>query len=364
MMQILIEEDLSQLAGAELYMEIWGGHPGTANKRVTINGRSTYPLPEVGAAEGYCTHVYPTFTVKITDLVNGYNALQFACDKGDAVWGHFIVDNACLRVALKADHPDLQEWGMAAFHATALARPASDDAETIMLSLSPDAANHVAIASVDFIGRYFGYNENGDGKAIGWHGFTKHRQPVGVIGTATEPPFTASWEVSMIPAQKNVAVKAVVHFKNYPNVVYETTPTRGISIPSTGLGTSSERERSVVKLYPAKDVPVQFWSRANRLQKCTIALDVPPEQIERAELHTVIWDGGRGNVEAPFTLNGHPLPVAGEGRHDVIYRKLEVPPAFLRAGANEIALISDTEHHGIEVLLPGPALIVRRRESA
>ncbi len=44
MMQILMEENLGHLAGASLYLEIWGGHPGTADKRVTINGRTTYPL--------------------------------------------------------------------------------------------------------------------------------------------------------------------------------------------------------------------------------------------------------------------------------------------------------------------------------
>ena len=75
-------------------------------------------------------------------------------------------------------------------------------------------------------------------------------------------------------------------------------------------------------------------------------------------------DGGAGDHKTPFTLNGHPLPVAGKGRHDVLYRVLDVDPAILKRGANEIALVSDTEHHDIEVLLPGPALMVRAKPSA
>jgi len=75
MMLIRIDEDLAQLDGAELYCEIWGGHPGTANKRVCLNGRSTYALPEVGTAAGHCTHQYPTLPLVLTDLVNGYKAL-------------------------------------------------------------------------------------------------------------------------------------------------------------------------------------------------------------------------------------------------------------------------------------------------
>ncbi|MFN7926389.1 MAG: hypothetical protein U0Y68_00300 [Blastocatellia bacterium] len=46
MMLIPIQEDLRQIYRAELYLETWGGNPGTANKRVTINGRSTYPIQE------------------------------------------------------------------------------------------------------------------------------------------------------------------------------------------------------------------------------------------------------------------------------------------------------------------------------
>ena len=105
MMVIFIDEDLALLDKTELYLEIWGGHPGTASKRVTINGRSTYPLPEVGTADENCTHMYSVVPLRITDLVNGYNALQFACGQGSTFWGHFIVDNACLRVTLKDDHP-------------------------------------------------------------------------------------------------------------------------------------------------------------------------------------------------------------------------------------------------------------------
>ena len=94
MLQIRMREDLRLLRGAELDLELWGGHPGTTNRRVTVNGRTTYPLPGV-AGDTQCTHMYPRLALKITDLVDGYNALQFACDQGTSFWGHFIVDEAC-----------------------------------------------------------------------------------------------------------------------------------------------------------------------------------------------------------------------------------------------------------------------------
>jgi hypothetical protein len=47
----------------------------------------------------------------------------------------------------------------------------------------------------------------------------------------------------------------------------------------------------------------------------------------------------------------------------VLYRQIDIDPYWLRHGPNEIRLLSDTEHHGIEVLRPGPALIIRTKGS-
>jgi hypothetical protein len=51
---------VEQRHGAELHLELWGGHPGSANKRVPLNGRSTYALPRVGTEDEHCTCSYPS----------------------------------------------------------------------------------------------------------------------------------------------------------------------------------------------------------------------------------------------------------------------------------------------------------------
>jgi hypothetical protein len=91
-------------------------------------------------------------------------------------------------------------------------------------------------------------------------------------------------------------------------------------------------------------------------------VDVDPASMERAELQTVAWDGGRGTVEEYFRFNGRALPVAADGRHDVIYTKFPIDPRLVKRGKNLVELRSDTVHHGIEILRPGPALIVRYRK--
>lgn len=352
LMQILTEEDLMLLESADLYIELWGGHPGTTSKRVTPNGRTTYFIEDVGTTNENCTYSYPVIPLEITDLVNGYNAFQFACDKGNSFWGHFLIDNACLRAGLKSDHPDLEKMGLAGFPAFVQAIP-KEGVETIALSLACPRSFTETISSVEYHGFYNGYDENGDTFFRDWHGFTKNREPAAILGTSDRRPYNISWDTSMLPEQSNMAVRAIVHFKEHPNLIYITHPTENLQTP--------QRDNLRVILLRSYDLPTPFWSRANNKKTCTLEMNINPKQIEKAQLHINTWDGGRGTIENYFTLNGHPLKAAGEGKHDLIYSILDIEPAWLHRGANQIELLSDTEHHGIEVMLPGPVLIVREK---
>jgi hypothetical protein len=60
LMLINIPEDLFLQKKSELYLEMWGGHPKTANKRLILNGKETYFLPKKGTEDNNCTYTYPT----------------------------------------------------------------------------------------------------------------------------------------------------------------------------------------------------------------------------------------------------------------------------------------------------------------
>ncbi|HOW66620.1 MAG TPA: hypothetical protein PK256_15155 [Verrucomicrobiota bacterium] len=356
MMLIQAEEDLFLLRAAEFYCEAWGGHPGTANKRITVNGRSTYFLPRIGTEEGHCAYFYPSMPLKVTDLVNGYNAVQFALDQGSTFWGHMLVDNAAIRVALTNGHPDLVRLGLAEFTAMVKAEP-TPDREGYVLRLDCPPAFAARIGPVDFQGWYYGYDENGNLKRLDWHGFTKSRKPVAWLGSVAGPSLgatgmsTVSWDTSMLPAQEGMAVRAAVRFKSDPKLIYLTPATRHLTIP--------ERQSSQVMMFVPHDLPDHFWSRANQKKSCTVDLDVDPGCIEKAELHMITWTGGAGTVKSYFTINGVHYPVAEGDRHELVYSRLPVDPKDLRRGLNQMELLSDTEHHGIEVIYPGPAIVVR-----
>ena len=126
----------------------------------------------------------------------------------------------------------------------------------------------------------------------------------------------------------------------------------------------------------ARSIPNGICSAAQVLDQPEVTGRIPADEIfiavtvpvdtdrchERAELHIVTWAGGAGDIKDYFTLNGHPLRVAEGSRHDVQYHVLPVPPQILRRGRNACVLLSNTDHHGIEVLRPGPALMIRRRK--
>jgi len=350
---LLVEapEDLFQVEAAELYLELWGGHPGTAAKRFMLNGRGPYMLPEVGTEAGHCTYSYPTVPLSVSHLVRGVNAFQFACDRGETFWGHYIVDNACLRVYLKPTHPDLEAAGMKAFSARVKAPSVLGGRVEVRLEFPDEFAD--AVESVDFYARYRGFDDDGSGQEGGWHGFTLHRQPINHVGTAASAPFVVAWDTSMIPTQDGpMAVRAAVHLRGGLHYLSPATD---------GLVFAPDRPR--VELFRCVEMPRPFWSRASRERVGIIRLPQDLSEVERAQLLVKVWDGGAGEVQDPFTINGHAYDVlSGRAIHDVVFTRAEVSLDHLHPGDNVLRVLSDTEHHGIEVLLPGPCLVLRYRQ--
>jgi hypothetical protein len=154
----------------------------------------------------------------------------------------------------------------------------------------------------------------------------------------------------MIPTQgRAMAVKAIIEFKN--GLLYETNVLDNLWFST---------KRPTVILIPTTDAPEPFWAQLNRPRVAKITLPVDPKQIESAELLVRIWDGGEGDIKEPFKVNGVAYDITSKKAiHDLIYSKNKVDPANLKIGENAIELKVDTHHHGIEMLLPFPALVVR-----
>ena len=345
-----IPEDLFGLDGAELYLELWGGHPQTENKRFILNGKKTYYLPNDGIKDNNCAYSYPAVLLKIEQMVSGLNVFQFACDRGKTFWGHFIIDNAAVRCYLKPDHPDLVKNGLREFAAKVVLKDGLILKDRTAVGLSFPESFKDQILSVEYFGRYSGYDDNGNFAEDDWHGYTLKREYVNHIGRTETAPFLVTWNTRMIPDQsKPMAVKALLQLQN--GLYYWTPVTDGLIFP---------RDRNRVMLFKCTDMPRPFWSRDKNEKKATLLLPDDLSRLEEARLYVRIWDGGEGTVKEPFKLNGYPYNItSGKSIHDVVFTDVEVSKEHLKPGENVFTLYSDTEHHGIEMLLPGPCLVLR-----
>ncbi len=368
MMLVPMKQPLREIDAARLYLELWGGHPHTDNRRVTVNGRTTYPIHV--PIDEQCTHVYREIGLKITDLVRGPNALQFNVDGDKTFWGHFIVEEAAIDALLPATSPEVQSLGSLAQSPPTIKVDASQP-EAFMLSLPVDSQSSSKISKVHYYAKYDGFDENGDGDARDWHGMTKRKIPLGHIGSSERSPYEVRWDVSMLKAQDDVEVRAVIEFANDTDSIQAEKElhekgNRYWKAHSLLMQTDSVKNLSIqhpagvqVAYVMSSNHSIPMWSRTNRRKTCDFDSKIDPKRIERSQLSIAVWDGGAGEIENYFKLNGHPLAVANKADHDVIYAQLPVEPSWLLQDTNQAELLSDTEHHGMEVLYPGPMLTIR-----
>jgi hypothetical protein len=383
-----VPDDLRSVAAAELVLELWGGHPWTTHKRVTLNGHHTYCLPADGTDLGHCAYTFPRIPVGVGDLVRGTNVLQFACDRGRGFWGHYIVDNVCLRLYYH-DLPEMAHEGLAASGGGAahcdlsqesVARrfPAAGPAitDTLGLSIRFDGGVYLEVAPacdeslgrrnaeeraadvlpsigrVDYYARYSGYAALGGISPISfsYHGGTKDRFAYGHLGGSTEPPFAVGPVLARaLPQPVPVSLAAVA-----------TTIDGGAVVLGHASAVLRRRSDEGVLAMPYES-SVPFWSRAGKAK--TARLDVPADlaaRITSAHLRLRLWNGGAGSVEHPVRLNGEPVDCGISGApHDLVDVDVPLRDGLVQAGTNVLTVRSNTEHHGIEVLLPGPALEIR-----
>jgi hypothetical protein len=347
---IMIDEIITEIKYAEVLLEMWGGHPKTENKRFTINGRGTYHIPCLENSIDQSEYIFPEISITTSDLVTGINAFQFACNRGTTFWGTFIVDEMAVRCYLKDDDVRIKDSGLYGFSAIpSIAK--MEDITHVSLKVKPEYADK--ILNVSFIARFDGYDDRGDRAGNNWHGYTFKRKYTNHIGSTDKVPYSVEWDTRLIPTQgKAMAVKAIIEFQN--GLLFESDVLDNLWF---------NKERPLVLLLHSTNVSEPFWSRVSNLKTASIILPVNPKEIEKAELIVRIWDGGEGEVREPFKLNGVAYPViSGKANHDLVFTKHQVCIENLKYGENIIELISDTEHHGIEVLLPFPALIVRMKK--
>lgn len=350
--------DLDQAIRAEAVLVRWGGHPGTSRKRFRINGGPWIAIPEPGTVaaplrpECVMYQDNPVAALPLEYLKPGVNTIEGSCSGQichDFGWGQWGWDAILIRVfyAPSKPHPSGR-----------ITHPRSGFRLEENPELAAVARGPRPITRVDFLAWYEGHDENGDGIFLDRHHayqFNRRSPPPlgkpeisGHAGTAIQAPFRTRWDTRWVPDQEGIQILARI--QDASGMWYVTEPVKRLSLSRSGFE---------VRFYKPAHVPESFWVRAGRKASSTVLIPAsePFGRAVDAAVHLRTWNGAGEH----FRLNGHVRPIGG-GDHIFAETIVLADPASLKEGENRFEFWSDTDHHGPEILWPGPSLIVRYRK--
>lgn len=350
-------DDLNGAVRAEAVLDRWGGHPGTSEKRVRFNGNAWITVPELQTTPAghqpvcFMSQDNPTVAIPLQHLREGENTLEGTC--GDQLcysfrWGQWGWNAIVVRVY----------YGPAKPHPRGrVVSPGPGETLGENPLLRAEAKAPGGIERVDFLAHYTGYDEDGDGVFTDWHHsyfYSRRVEPVpgdprirNHAGTARRAPYEVKWNTRWVPDQPGGRLKVLARILGKDGVWFVTEPVEKLSLA---------RKESSVQLYKPYDVPERHWVRDGRRSssKVRIPSDHDLAKATEASIHVRTWNG----IDEKLTVNDWAGAIAG-GNHVYTYSVRPVPISSLKQGENVIGFHSTTEHHGVEILWPGPALIVR-----
>ncbi|MDO8544735.1 MAG: hypothetical protein Q7S40_30195 [Opitutaceae bacterium] len=350
-------DTLDAAVRAEAMLERWSGHVQTKRPQIRFNGNGWLDVPPPlvppgpGEHEAHYFQDNPVLAVPLEHLKKGQNTFEgttsHANPKG---WGQWGLYSMILRVyydPAKRPHPTGR-----------IVAPA--DGATIGENprIDVDANSVQGVARVDILAWYEGYDENGDGVWLDWHGgnFQAIRgRPAELrehVGTAWRAPYQLTWDTRWVPDQQPRAIKLVARIQDSGGNWSVTPAVANLTL---------RREGESVRLFRAGELPLRFGVRAKQAKSCPIPIprEFDPGKVIEAGLHLRTWHGYDGHHH-PFRFNDYTQPNGGKNHH-FDYDIHPIPPSALRAGENTFTISSDTDQHMLEVHWPGPALTVRYR---
>jgi len=356
----ILELEIPNLDGAlraEVMLDRWGGHLHTKKPQVRFNGNGWIDVPppkmsrEQDLPEDYYFQDNPLIPVPLEHLKPGMNRIEATCGHADKDgWGQWGLYSLLLRIYVNpATVPHCQGR---------IASPSPGDSleENPSIALEVDEGR---VERVELFAWYEGYDENGDGRFADWHGgwFQPERgQPaqwLGHVGTLAAAPFQTTWNTRWVPDQPPGGIRLVARIKSKSGAWCVTDEIANLSL---------QRPAETVALYRVDRLPPEFGVRVGQRKSCSLTLpaDYNPASVVEVGFHYRTWHGWDKH-HAPYRLNNYDHPHEGNDHH-YDYDIHLIPREALNAGANVFTIFSETDHHMLEVLWPGPALTVRSRK--
>ena len=351
-------DSLDGVTEARLTIDRWGGHLGTVEKSIRLNDNPWLVLPEIDTTPGNPVHYYSqdsvTVAVPIEHLREGRNTIEGTCATEEGHnWGQWGLYAMRLRLAVPEPNglPDFD-----------LKSVATDEPERLLFDIDAPEAEEFALT-----GRWLGEDDDGDGHLDDWHeGFRQPERggpavPFGAIAHDADPPFErVAWNTTWVPDQDEpIRLRLRVRHDRYADhgdrflgSVWRMREFEGVELNRRGRR---------VALVASDDVPEHFGCRVGETKDCTVALgDLDPADVTDARISLRTWHGWGGHHD-DFDWNGAKHPLFGKNHH---FDQDLIPVAGREAAVrqeNTFTIHSETHHHMLEVLWPGPLLLVETK---
>lgn len=335
---------------AEVTLDYWSGHPGTTGKKIRFNeGKRWIPLEEhlEGAplpAMDYYARYNLTLDVPLDHLVEGDNTIRGTCSDNAWGWGQWGWYSITLRVYL--DPARLGDFN-------AVVKAVTDPTPSGHPAFQLEASDPERVGRVDYLARYHGLDENGEGHLHDYHGFYRSGEWHGHVGTAGSATENIVWDTSWVPDQE-LPVSLIARCRVDNAVWYVTPALTDVSLP--------ERDYRI-QLVTARQVPGSFSVRNHQVNSCILPLplDFDPSSIIEARMFIRTWNAENNEQGyTPFRINHSPWFEFLTGpSHRFHMETLAIPHEYLRDGHNLFTFTSTTHHHGCEILWPGPQVLLK-----
>jgi hypothetical protein len=346
-------DDLTNAVGAEIYLEVWGGHAGTSSKAVRLNGHDWIPIaeplaipgnsgdPRLRSAECYQRFTYPSVAVPLDQLRLGDNEFEFSAGPQICFnfgWGQWGLYAAAFRIYYDDDKP----------HPTGrivAPAPGSTFSDSLTLEAVVSSPNG-AVERVDFIGSYEDFDYEGNGVYRQWHYRYRYGVMQNQLGTATEAPYAAVWSTAWVPDQPG-PMKVMARITDTSGISHMTQPVAGLILARPGRA---------VKLYKPFDVAPAWQTRVGNRHSSKLFVGDDLERATAAQMMLVTWSGGDADA---IGINDSTVVKRVGRTHNYSLDAVPVPLELVRQGTNTLFTYAKTVHHGIEVMWPGIALLVQ-----
>ncbi|MFB3903663.1 MAG: hypothetical protein ACE15E_09435 [Acidobacteriota bacterium] len=345
----IVIDDLAGALRAEIVIEYWGGHIGTSGQRFRVNSGDWLDIPQPQGTPGrpvcyYRTLLRATAPLPLSSLKRGVNTVEFLagpqlCHGFD--WGFYWVYAFTIRVYYAPERSSVE----ARMVAPATGAIVGDHPHLAVEAIPLRSNLPGGVVRVDFIGRYYDFDYDGDGVFRDWQYYYERGEIRGVLGTATRPPYSIVWDTAWVPDQDQPI-----------EVTARVTDSYGVSVMTRPiLLILKRRDSRSVKMYLPSDVPEDFGARVGARKTCSLQIPDDLARATAAELVLSTWSAAHADE---IGVNGQRLVERVGLVHNYSHDAIPVPVRLLRKGDNTFHIFSKTEEHAAEVNWPGPVLLV------